>query len=384
MLCWGSVHIMKWRQLFWIVFCIVRLSGTAADSPTDSSATVSLASTTARSDAGSMAPASTMGSAATTPDNPATPQPAAASPSSPGLSSGHSPQSSVQPSIQLSTQSSVQLSTQHSTQHSTQRSTQTSQTPTPLLGTHSQPENTSRGAPITLSPALHPRTTAAAHPSATTLLSSTATPVLTEATTQLHTSGSVHKPISCHNIKEVRDSGALCLRLNESHTCKHFLDTKGSELWSVICEEDAHRVPPPCQIKLTMSEVDQECLLLVLDGNTDPATDVLQESHWEKFGIKSLERGSVRSHQDFSRKTLTALVTSGLLLAALGMAGYFLMRRRSWSPAGQRLDEDHYDLETGSQGSPAPQEKPSANGAQENGASRNGRGATQSLADTPM
>uniref|UniRef100_A0A669QL14 Uncharacterized protein n=1 Tax=Phasianus colchicus TaxID=9054 RepID=A0A669QL14_PHACC len=56
-----------------------------------------------------------------------------------------------------------------------------------------------------------------------------------------------------------------------------------------------------------------------------------------QFGIKSLERGSVRSHQDFSRKTLTALVTSGLLLAALGTAGYFLMRRRSWSPAGQRL-----------------------------------------------
>jgi len=47
-------------------------------------------------------------------------------------------------------------------------------------------------------------------------------------------------------------------------------------------------------------------------------------------------------------------------------------------------DEDHYDLETGSQGSPAQQEKPSANGAQENGASRNGRGTAQSLADTSM
>lgn len=27
------------------------------------------------------------------------------------------------------------------------------------------------------------------------------------------------QPITCHNIKEVRDSRALCLRLNESHTC---------------------------------------------------------------------------------------------------------------------------------------------------------------------
>ncbi|NXI74693.1 CD34 protein, partial [Anseranas semipalmata] len=116
-----------------------------------------------------------------------------------------------------------------------------------------------------------------------------------------------------------------------------FLEMKGSDLWSAICEESAHHVPSPCQIKLAKSEVDHDCMLLILVGETDPATDVLQESHWEKFGIKSLQRGSVRSHQDFSRKTLTALVTSGLLLASLGMAGYFLMKRRSWSPAGQRL-----------------------------------------------
>uniref|UniRef100_A0A8C3KXF1 CD34 molecule n=1 Tax=Chrysolophus pictus TaxID=9089 RepID=A0A8C3KXF1_CHRPC len=366
MLRWESVRMMKWRQLFWIAFCLVKLSGTAADSPTDSLTAVTLSVATAQSSTGSVAPTGIMSSTAATQDSPAaTAQPTSGSPSSPGLSSEHSLQSSAHPS--------------------TQSSTQTSQTPTPLLDNH--PEDTSSGASTTLSPTLHPRTTAAAHPSASTLLSSTATPRLTavsEATTQLHTSGGVSKPITCHNIKEVSDSTVLCLRLNESHTCKHFLDTKGSDLWSAICEEDAHRVPPPCQIKLATSEVDQECLLLVLDGNTDPAMDVLRESHWEKFGIKSLERGSVRSHQDFSRKTLTALVTSGLLLAALGTAGYFLMRRRSWSPAGQRLDEDHYDLETGSQGSPAPQEKPSANGAQENGASRNGRGTAQSLADTSM
>lgn len=57
---------------------------------------------------------------------------------------------------------------------------------------------------------------------------------------------------------------ALCLKSSQ----KHFLDTKGSDLWSAICEGDAHRVPPPCHIKLATSEVDQECLLLILDGNT--------------------------------------------------------------------------------------------------------------------
>ncbi|KAI1231061.1 hypothetical protein IHE44_0008507, partial [Lamprotornis superbus] len=56
-----------------------------------------------------------------------------------------------------------------------------------------------------------------------------------------------------------------------------------------------------------------------------------------KFGIESLKKESTRSHRDPSQKTLIALVTSGLLLALLGLAGYFLMKRRSWSPAGQRL-----------------------------------------------
>lgn len=56
-----------------------------------------------------------------------------------------------------------------------------------------------------------------------------------------------------------------------------------------------------------------------------------------QFGIKALKQGSVRNHQDFSQKTLITLVTCGLLLAFLGLAGYYLMKRRSWSPAGERL-----------------------------------------------
>ncbi|NXF30178.1 CD34 protein, partial [Nyctibius bracteatus] len=115
---------------------------------------------------------------------------------------------------------------------------------------------------------------------------------------------------------------------------KHFLEMKGSDLWSAICEESTHRVPSPCQIKLAKSEVDHECMLLILVG---------ERGQWSKFlwlslfGIKSLKRGNVRNHQDFSQKTLIALVTSGLMLAFLGLAGYFLMKRRSWSPAGERL-----------------------------------------------
>uniref|UniRef100_A0A8D0FWH5 CD34 n=1 Tax=Strix occidentalis caurina TaxID=311401 RepID=A0A8D0FWH5_STROC len=119
-----------------------------------------------------------------------------------------------------------------------------------------------------------------------------------------------------------------------------------------------------------------------------------------QFGIKSVKRGSVRSHQDFSQKTLIALVTSGLMLAFLGLAGYFLMKRRSWSPAGERLAEDPYYTENGSQRNtmlmmspqeqPELQEKPNLNGGtQENGtgqaSSKNSHSARQhSPADTEM
>ncbi|NXY23260.1 CD34 protein, partial [Atrichornis clamosus] len=116
---------------------------------------------------------------------------------------------------------------------------------------------------------------------------------------------------------------------------KHFLERKGLDLWKAICEK--RTIPNPCKIKLAQSELVRDCLLLILVGEKDPAPNVLQESHWEKLGIKSLRKDSVRNHQDFSQKTLIALVTSGLLLAFLGLAGYFLMKRRSWSPAGERL-----------------------------------------------
>ncbi|NXK07762.1 CD34 protein, partial [Herpetotheres cachinnans] len=125
---------------------------------------------------------------------------------------------------------------------------------------------------------------------------------------------------------------------------KHFLETKGSDLWSAICEERTRPVPspPPCQIKLAKSEVDHDCMLLILVGKGGQLSQFLRLlpalfGVFFQFGIKSLKLGTVRNHQDFSQKTLIALVTSGLMLAFLGLAGYFLMKRRSWSPAGERL-----------------------------------------------
>ncbi|NXH48021.1 CD34 protein, partial [Dicaeum eximium] len=120
---------------------------------------------------------------------------------------------------------------------------------------------------------------------------------------------------------------------------EHFLERKGSDLWQAICENRTHTVDSPCEIKLTASSLDRDCLLLILTGEKDPdkLLNALHESRWQKFGIESLNKESTRSHREPSQRTLIALVTSGLLLAFLGLAGYFLLRRRSWSPAGQRL-----------------------------------------------
>ncbi|XP_057241293.1 hematopoietic progenitor cell antigen CD34 [Malurus melanocephalus] len=182
---------------------------------------------------------------------------------------------------------------------------------------------------------------------------------------------------------------------------EHFLARKGSDLWRAICENRTHSVESPCEIKLTPSSLDRNCLLLILKGEKDPdkLLHTLQSSPLEKFGIESLKKESAGSRRESSQKTLIALVTSGLLLAFLGLAGYFLMKRRSWSPAGQRLAEDPYYTEsqgnamlmTPSQEPPELQEKPNLpnlnGGTQENGtgqaSSKNGH-SKNSPADSEM
>ncbi|XP_052671590.1 hematopoietic progenitor cell antigen CD34 isoform X1 [Harpia harpyja] len=373
MLCLGSLKIMKWRQLFWIALCVVELSGNASGSPTSpppltavDTETKGISSTAATGATGAPSSAKPM------PETSAAARSPPASPTSSGLSSERT-------------------------------SPQLSRDPTQTLGTPSDPDHTSQGVPTTESPATQPKTTEETPGSTPAMTSSPVTsghPSVPATTTPLPTVRDSPKNITCHNVKEVGDTGAICLQLNESSTCKHFLEMKGSDLWSAICEEKNRPISSPCQIKLAKSEVDHDCMLLILVGETDPATDILQESHWEKFGIKSLKRGRVRNHQDFSQKTLIALVTSGLMLAFLGLAGYFLMKRRSWSPAGERLAEDPYYTENGSQGNtmlmmspqeqPELQEKPNLNGGtQENGtgqaSSKNGHSAKQhSPADTEM
>ncbi|KAM6398913.1 hematopoietic progenitor cell antigen CD34 [Rhynochetos jubatus] len=370
MLFLGRLKIMKWRQLFWIAFCVVELSGKASTDTATAKATVTAAQG---------------GSSTAAPGSPETPR-----------SAEPRPETSAALGSLTPSPNSLELSSKQTTP-------QPSQATTLLLGSPTEASHTSRGVSTTKSPVTQPSTNAETLGSTPALTDSPVTsehPPISAATTPLHTAGNSPKNISCHNVKEVGDTGAICLQLKEPSTCKQFLEMKGSDLWSAICEESALHLPSPCQIKLAKSEVDRDCLLLILATERDPAPDMLQEAQWEKFGIKSVQRGNVRNHQDFSQKTLIALVTSGLLLAFLGLAGYFLMKRRSWSPAGERLAEDPYYTENGSQGNtmlmmppqeqPELSEKPNLNGGtQENGtgqaSSKNGHSARQhSPADTEM
>ncbi|XP_028925430.1 hematopoietic progenitor cell antigen CD34 isoform X2 [Ornithorhynchus anatinus] len=209
--------------------------------------------------------------------------------------------------------------------------------------------------------------------------------------------------ISCKKIKQVKESQGICLELNETYSCEDFKKAIGVNLTKMVCEMKSGKPSGEardCFLTLAHSEVKPQCMFLV-PASSDQLSSIVQvmtehKSDLAKMGIHSFSEESLYHHQNQSRKTLIALVTSGLLLAILGMAGYFLMNRRSWSPAGERLSEDPYVTESGNQGygpgggaAPEPQDKPNLNrGVRENGTgqatSSNGHSTRPHVADTPL
>uniref|UniRef100_A0A5F9CGD3 CD34 molecule n=1 Tax=Oryctolagus cuniculus TaxID=9986 RepID=A0A5F9CGD3_RABIT len=240
--------------------------------------------------------------------------------------------------------------------------------------------------------------------------------------------------IRCSGIREVRLTQGICLELNETSSCKpsvrdegllpatrlrkepeiwrqsnflaleDFKKDKGEELTQVLCgkeQADSEAGARVCSLLLAQSEVRAQCLLLILANRTE-LSSMFQfmkkhQSDLRKLGIRDFTEQDVASHQSYSRKTLIALVTSGVLLAILGTTGYFLMNRRSWSPTGERLGEDPYSTENGGgQGyssgpgaSPEAQGKAGVKQGAQNGTgqatSRNGHSARQHVvADTEL
>ncbi|XP_032734017.1 hematopoietic progenitor cell antigen CD34 isoform X2 [Lontra canadensis] len=149
--------------------------------------------------------------------------------------------------------------------------------------------------------------------------------------------------IKCSQVKEVKLTQGICLELNETSSCEDFKKDYEEKLTQVLCEkEQAEAGAGVCSLLLAQSEVSPHCLLLVLANRIERSSkfQLLQkhQTDLEKLGIRGFTEQDVGSHQSYSRKTLIALVTSGILLAILGTTGYFLMNRRSWSPAGERLE----------------------------------------------
>ncbi|XP_066191627.1 hematopoietic progenitor cell antigen CD34 isoform X2 [Sylvia atricapilla] len=307
---------MKWRQLLCIAVCLLELAGCAAESTTDPPTPAAMAVTAGDNSTGTVTTATT----ATT----ATGQPNSTKPTSAEAASTSVANSSVQAELlgQLGNSSQPSLTPKASS---------------------SGPQGTP-GVPTTQSPPPQPQDSANTSGSTADSGSSAATsehPAAPAATAASQPAGdSAERPfpaIECHSARDQDD--AVCLQLNESSSCQEFLEKKGRDLWRVICENGTHGVVSPCKIQLAPFSMDSNCLVLILEGEKDShkLLSTFPKSHWEKFGIESLKKVSARSRRDSSQKTLIALVTSGLLLAFLGLAGYFLMKRRSWSPAGERL-----------------------------------------------
>ncbi|XP_034369598.1 hematopoietic progenitor cell antigen CD34 isoform X2 [Arvicanthis niloticus] len=165
------------------------------------------------------------------------------------------------------------------------------------------------------------------------------------AYTSSSTPNAIKGEIKCSGIREVRLAQGICLELSEASSCENFKKEKGDDLIQILCgkeEAEAEAGAGVCSLLLSQSEVRPECLLMVLANSTELSSKLQfmekHQSDLKKLGIQSFSTQDLGSHQSYSRKTLIALVTSGVLLAILGTTGYFLMNRRSWSPTGERLE----------------------------------------------
>nr|XP_033773862.1 hematopoietic progenitor cell antigen CD34 isoform X2 [Geotrypetes seraphini] len=201
--------------------------------------------------------------------------------------------------------------------------------------------------------------------------------------------------VGCLSIRNFREStDVIHLELNESATCESFKEVKGEKLVKMLCEppNSTFLKSGQCHLQLSTSEVNPKHLLLILHSKDDARKTFeamkTQISSFHQMGIQRYKLEKVYDHLDRTRKTLIALLTCGLLLAAIIMAGLFLSNRQSWSPGRQRLGEDPYYTENDSQDNTVlsvasndqsqHQEKPNLNG----GTQENGTGQTVTAAAT--
>ncbi|XP_077151312.1 hematopoietic progenitor cell antigen CD34 [Ranitomeya variabilis] len=176
--------------------------------------------------------------------------------------------------------------------------------------------------------------------------------------------------ISCLGLTNLSSmSQVACFEYEDEITCEKLDNEKKEHLRSFLCNMMS---TPQCNVTVHTSEVQPRCILWI--PTSKDAKDRLKNETYTSINQLPIQMkwGQISDHQTRSQKTMIALVTCGVLLAAFILAGYFLSNRESWSPGRQRLGEDPYCTETDSQGntlvsvSSHPQDKPTS-GTQENG-----------------
>ncbi|XP_063153526.1 hematopoietic progenitor cell antigen CD34 [Candoia aspera] len=368
MLVW-SFKIMKKRQLFWATFCVLCLleNPVSGDVPSYSS-TISPTATTTEKLTTIITPGSTSNS------------------------------------IFLNSIVTTPLAETLSSATKPENKTLVHSTPTHLTSTNTTAESFTTPWNGTMTPANE--TTMTQNPTSTPHLTHDHTETTTCNSTDFLITATTDNSNATFNIKCVKikqldtTTEVICLELNVAHLCENFKTNKGEELSKLVCKKKEM----PCLIELADSDVNRHCMLLVAvnDKGAKALGGFLNDKQpdLKALGIKSHKREPIETHQVHSQKTLIALVTTGLLLAFLGLAGYYLMKRRSWSPMGERLGEDPYYIENDSHGNPVIpvasheqsdlQDKPNLNGgARENGTgqptSKNGHSTRpQVVADTEL
>ncbi|XP_040279993.1 hematopoietic progenitor cell antigen CD34 isoform X2 [Bufo bufo] len=172
-------------------------------------------------------------------------------------------------------------------------------------------------------------------------------------------------------------SQVACFQYEEETTCEKLNEKKKEELRSFLCEIINNT---QCNVTIHSSEIKPKCILWV--PNSKDAESRLQDENFPTNNQRptQVEWGQISDHQTKSQKTMIALVTCGVLLAAFILAGYFLSNRESWSPGRQRLGEDPYCTETDSQGNTLVSVSAHAQDKPNSGTRENGTGQTVSPA----
>ncbi|XP_053313624.1 hematopoietic progenitor cell antigen CD34 [Spea bombifrons] len=181
-----------------------------------------------------------------------------------------------------------------------------------------------------------------------------------------------HFTVTCVNLRnQTSTSEVACFEYKEQVSCEQLTDEQKDKLKSKLCNFSGHT---DCNIILHSSEVNPHCILWVPAATEVRALKETLRSQLQdnpEHGVQ-LKWGQVSDHQTRSQKTMIALITCGILLAILILAGYYMSNTKRWSPGRQRLGEDPYYTETDSQGntlvsvSAQAQDKPNS-GTKENG-----------------